>query len=137
MHSNIGSLEHKGTQERVAKIIEDSFDARPMPSGNITKTEVRRRAYIAKEIFDVLYGDLRWSEQRIIDHLLVFLCRALDGVEPIPDWAKTMSDTGSVMWGVEASGRVEKESRLSALSKKENLTATDLPLIIIPGGHNA
>jgi hypothetical protein len=131
--SELGPLETKETQEKVATIIEGSFETRPMPSGNITRAEVDRRVEMAKEVFRVLHAECKWSEQRIMDHLPAFLVRGLDGEEPIPDWAqRRIEDTESAMWGAEAAGRVEPERRLSALAK-----AGDEPLIIVPGrtGH--
>jgi hypothetical protein len=129
---NLGKLADAETQQRVSEIIEDSFDTRPMPSGNVTRGEVQRRVEMAKDIYTTLLNECLWSEQRILDHLPAFLARGLDGSEAIPDWAKLkISETESAMWGAEAAGRVEPERRLSALSKSKHE-----PLIIVPGGNH-
>lgn len=125
----LGSLLTESTQLKLATIIEDSFDTRPMPSGVITRAEVDHRVSIAKDVYQVLLNESRWSEQRILDHMPVFLTRALDGEEPLPDWAKVREgDNGSAMWGSEVAGQVEQDRRLSALA-----TTGDEPLIIVPG----
>lgn len=109
-------ISNKETLERIAVVIEESFDSRPMPSGNITQREVTRRVDMATDIVSTLVHESRWTEQRALDHLAAFLARGLDGSEPIPEWAKIAIVDGSAMWGVEAAGRVEKERRLSALA---------------------
>lgn len=127
--SELGSLNTVETQAKVVAVIEASFEARPMPSGVITRREVTRRVELAKEIFRVLLAECLWSEQRILDHLPAFLVRGLDGDDPIPQWAKRkVGDSESASWGAEAAGRVEHERRLSALAK-----AGEEPLIIVPG----
>lgn len=129
---HVGKLADIKTQRRVSEIIERSFETRPMPSGEITQGEVRRRVEMAKHIYTTLLNDCLWTEQRILDHLPAFLARGLDGLEAIPDWAKLrISDTESAMWGAEAAGYVEPENRLSALAKSKHE-----PLIIVPGGNN-
>lgn len=133
---DLGPLTTKDTQEKVATIIESSFDTRPMPSGNVTQREVDSRVALAREIFRVLWNDYRWSEQRIVDHLPQFIVRGLDGEDPIPDWVRVEGDSGSAMWGAEAAGRVESERRLSALAKTGDAPPGDAPLIIIPGGND-
>ena len=128
-----GTLRQYETQQRITTIIEQSFDTRPMPSGTITGREVKRRVDLARDIYLVLLNDCLWSEPRILDHLPAFIARALDGEEPIPDWAKKKEgDSGSRMWGVESAGKVESERRLTALSQTERS-----PLIVLPGkGHH-
>jgi hypothetical protein len=133
---DLGPLTTKDTQAKVAAIIDDTFDSRPMPSGNITQREVNSRVTLARELFRVLWADFKWSEQRILDHLPAFIVRGLDGEEPIPEWVKVEGDSGAATWGVEAAGRVEKERRLSALAKTGDAPTTDAPLIIMPGGRD-
>lgn len=125
-----GTLQTLQTQSRISGIVEDSFKARPMPSGNVTLREVQRRVNMAKDTFLALLNECGWSEQRILDHLPAFLCRGLDGEAPIPEWAKRrVGDTESASWGAEAAGRVQSERRLSALAAG----GTDGPRIIVPG----
>jgi hypothetical protein len=126
--ADFASLNAGTTHDKVVAVIERSFEARPMPSGVITRAEVGRRVELAKDIFRDLHADCGWSEQRILDHLLAFLVRGLDGEEPIPPWAaRKVGDSESAMWGAEAAGRVAVERRLSALSKLRGE-----PLIISP-----
>lgn len=128
--NQLGTLTTAATQERIASIIERSFDTRPMPSGDVTQREVDRRVDIAKSTFVVLLNECGWSEQRILDHLPAFLARALDGEEAIPEWAqRRVGDDETAGWGAEAAGRVESERRLSALAA----TRDEQPLIIVPG----
>lgn len=125
-----GSLQTPRTQERISFVVEDSFETRPMPSGNVTLREVKRRVDMAKDVFLVLLNECGWSEQRILDHLPAFLTRGLDGQEPLPGWARRrVGDTESASWGAEAAGRVQSERRLSALAAG----GTDGPRIIVPG----
>jgi len=117
------------TLTAITNVIEASFDSRPMPSGNITRREVLRRVELAKDVYLTLVNESGWTGQRALDHLPAFLVRGLDGLEPIPDWAKIMIGAdGSAMWGAEAAGRVERERRLSALSRSGESSP-----IIIPG----
>ncbi len=48
-------------------------------SGHITQAEMKRRTRMCVEIFRVLRGDMKWSWQRAIDHLPVYLRKQLDG----------------------------------------------------------
>lgn len=117
--------------EQAARAVEESFRTRPMPSGQITAREIVRRVELVKEIFAVLQNEAGWSEQRIVDHLPAFLARGLDGLDSVPAWAqRRMGEGESVMWGSEAAGRVEPESRLSALSK----VGDGRPLVVVPKG---
>ena len=126
--ADFASLNAGTTHDKVVAVIERSFEARPMPSGVITRGEIKRRVEIAKDIFRELHADCHWSEARILDHLPAFLVRALDGEEAIPPWAaRRVGDDESAMWGSEAAGRVAAERRLSALSKLRGE-----PLIITP-----
>jgi hypothetical protein len=106
------------TENRMAAIIEESFNTRPMPSGVITRGEVIRRVEMAKEVFLTLVNESKWSAQRALDHLPQFLTRGIDGSEPIPEWAK-IAACGNSMWGVEAAARVVPELRLSALARRK------------------
>jgi hypothetical protein len=133
-------LRSADTRKKLAGVIEKSFDARPMPSGDITQGEVNRRVDLAKEIFDALFNECHWTEQRIMDHLPTFLVRGLDGEEPIPEWAKRkVDDDESAMWGAEAAGRVEKERRLSALAGGNKFVEHEAgqggPTILVPEGY--
>lgn len=132
----LGPLETQETMAKVVAIIEDSFDTRPMPSGSITRSEIDSRTMLAKEIFRVLWNEMRWSEIRILDHLPAFIARGLDGDEPIPSWVTKQGETESASWGAEAAGRVEKERRLSALATSQDVAMPSEPMIIIPGGYD-
>lgn len=122
-------LNNRETQARVTTIVEDSFEARPMPSGKVTLREVRRRVAIAKDTFLSLLNECGWSEQRALDHLPAFLVRGLDGLDPLPDWARRrMGDDEHVGWGAEAAGTVESERRLSALA-----AGNGGPTVVVPG----
>ncbi len=52
--------EYEDTVRRLTEIAYGSFSTRPMPSGNITEAECTRRVEICTEIWNTLYGELRW-----------------------------------------------------------------------------
>lgn len=126
--------------ERLTEIVMDTFQARPMPLGLITKNECERRASFALALYDALLNEMRWSAERILDHMPSFLVRRLDG-QDLPGWATHKDgDAGSAMWGSEAAGRTTPERRLSALARirfREHRVGVDGPIILIPkGGDN-
>lgn len=47
--------------------------------GSMTVAEQKRRVGICLDIVKVLRGDMKWSWQRIIDHIPVYLNEKLDG----------------------------------------------------------
>jgi hypothetical protein len=51
-------------------------------STRITQAETKRRVQICVRIFRVLRGDMKWSWQRAVDHLPIYLRNELDG----EDW---------------------------------------------------
>jgi len=133
----LGDVLTESSIDRMTNIVMDSFRTRPMPLSGITERESSRRVQLAEEIFSTMYNEVKWSQERILDHLPAFLARVLDGQDPIPSWAKEeLGDSGSSMWGKEAAGRVSAERRLSALATVGGSPRGEKPLIIVPGGHH-
>lgn len=114
--------EHKSGQikKRIVNIVMDSFRTRPMPSGCITENECKHRIELATEIWNQLWDDARWGDERILDNLPRYLAMKIDGDELPPETNK-QADYESVMWGVEQAGKVEPDKRLSALSMKSDI----------------
>ncbi len=69
----------------LTRVIEASFQARPMPSGKITQAEVKRRFEILSRIFEALRSDMKWGIERILDKLPEYLGCELDGADWKPD----------------------------------------------------
>ena len=88
------------TEDKVGKVVigieaavAQSFmeDAQPgriiiVHGGNrITQAEIKRRGEMCIKIFRVLRGDLKWTVERILDHLALYLRKELDGVTWEPE----------------------------------------------------
>lgn len=52
--------------------------------GRATRDEERRRINICLDAVEVLRGDLKWSWERVVDHLPECLSRRLDGLDWTP-----------------------------------------------------
>lgn len=106
-------------EDQLTEIVMQSFMKRPMPSGVITKGEVNRRIDMLSNIWETLYNDAGWSQQRIVDHMLQFLVRRIDGLGLPAEALRKAGDDESAMWSPETSTKVESERRMSALAVKE------------------
>lgn len=106
------------TESKLADIVHESFNIRPMPSGKITASEIVRRTGMVQHIWNTLYDEAGWSHQRILDHMTQYLIRMIDGVGIPAEATRRAYDDESVMWSPETSNRVEREQRMSALSIK-------------------
>jgi len=53
--------------------------------GRITHAEIKRRGDMCIKIFRELRGDLKWTVERILDHLASFLRKTLDGIPWEPE----------------------------------------------------
>jgi hypothetical protein len=61
-----------------------------------TQAEVKRRFDICAKIFECCRGDLKWSLDRVIDHLPVYLRNELDGVSWEPSARKTWASNQEI-----------------------------------------
>ena len=105
-------------EDQLTAIVMESFRVRPMPSGIITAAEVKRRVDMLSQIWETLIKEAKWSQQRIIDHMLQFLVRRIDGQGLPAEALRAARDDESAMWSPETSKKVESERRLSALASK-------------------
>lgn len=105
-------------EEQLTRIVMQSFDKRPMPSGVYTAREITRRVEMMHDIWETLYNDSKWSQSRIIDHMLQFIVRRIDGEGLPAEATRAARDDESAMWSPETSREVEGERRLSALASK-------------------
>ncbi len=88
----------KGIEAAVLKSFED--DRKPgriilvtaLP--RVTAAEVKRRSEKCVAIFKVLRGDLKWSLDKIIDHLPRYLRAELDGTSWEPEARQALWTTG-------------------------------------------
>lgn len=110
-------------QHLVASVMQ-SFVLRPMPSGNITENELRRRQAVVVEIWNRLVRELRWSPQRAMDHILSILAMVIDGAhtDALAGVVPAVRG-GHARWAPEqlAEG-IEPELRLTALASTRPLT---------------
>lgn len=78
-----------GIEAAVAQsFIEDTAPGRVIivHGGNrITRAEIKRRGDMCIKIFRALRGDLKWTVERILDHLALYLRKELDGVPWEPE----------------------------------------------------
>lgn len=72
-----------GIEAAVAQsFIEDTHKGRVIlvnGAGRITRDEIKRRGKLCLKIFVALRGDLKWTIERILDHLPQYLRKELDG----------------------------------------------------------
>lgn len=107
-------------EDSMVQIVMASFEKRPMPSGKLPVREINRRTDMAIQIWETLFNDAKWSQSRILDHMLQFLIRRIDGQGLPAEALRKVRDDESAMWSPETSTKVEGEGRLSALAAKNN-----------------
>lgn len=105
-------------EDLLTRAVMASFEKRPMPSGLVTTREICRRVDMLEDIWETLYNEAKWSQSRIIDHMLPFLIRRIDGEGLPAEATRAARDDESVMWSPETSTKVEGERRLSALASR-------------------
>ena len=82
-----------GIEAAVAQsFIEDTAPGRIIVHGGnrITHAEIKRRGQMCLKIFGTLRGDLKWTVERILDHLALYLRKELDGVGWEPEARRQM-----------------------------------------------
>jgi hypothetical protein len=85
------SLVESGQVGRVTlafeEAIADTFVSHPMRQGvsGITASEVKRRFNLCAEIFVKLKGEMKWSLQRALDHVPIYLKDELNGTDWKPN----------------------------------------------------
>jgi hypothetical protein len=110
--------EYEEVVGHITELVNESFTLRPMPSGVITEAEAERRVEICGQIWNTLYGDLRWAREKILDHMGQFLVAILDGkkLSDYTDELQPAGREGSSMWAPQKLKDIEPERRLSALA---------------------
>ena len=86
----------------ISAAVSKSFDVDQQPGHlilvtgvrRVTKEETDRRVKICVGIFKVLRGDLKWSLDRIVDHLPKYLRAELDGTSWEPSARAGLWTTG-------------------------------------------
>lgn len=69
------------------RIINASFESHAVR--HLTQSEVKRRFEMCAKIFETLRSDMKWSIERILDKLPIYLGCELDGADWKPD-ARTL-----------------------------------------------
>lgn len=126
---NLHHHEYEALVVRITELAYASFQLRPMPSGVMTEHEAERRVELCGEIWNVLFGELNWTQDKALDHMGQFLIALLDG-KKLSDYTEVLVPAGREghsMWAPEKLQDIEPERRLSALAGSD-------PVIIGPNG---